>query len=191
MEAKKLTVTIPINDWGNEYAEVEPKLLDQEDLVELLKQPHFSASKIGRLAIVARERGDAPQDIIPGNKLLLNAGAAVEISSIAARRKTTVELADGREIEVREFVAPYRDDEVDRLANDNQDMGVNPSPDDYDGFVPVHSTVANTRATNYLLKKVPGYIYGRLAIIAANGGEVQEAAELLKDKIDEMVKRLG
>jgi hypothetical protein len=42
----------------------------------------------------------------------------------------------------------------------------------------------------YLLQRVPGYIKGRLNIIAVSGGDVRQAADSLKSMIDEMVKQL-
>lgn len=186
-----LTIKIPVEDWNQEFLQEEPNLTGENSLIDLRLQGVHPA-KIGRLAIIARERGVAPDDILPANKLLLNTGAALEISTAIAARKRTVETADGKEIEVREFVAPVREEEEGHHTYDNQDNSASPSPlPDNTAIISVLSDTARARALDYLLKIVPGYVYGRLAIIAVNGGDVAAAADSLKGKIDEMVERLG
>lgn len=188
----ELTINIPIGDWDTEYQVEEPKLQGDSDLIELLKNPQNGPQKIGRLAIVARERGNAPNNILPPNKLLLNAGAAVEVSQIVARRKTKRELPNGKEIEVRDFVASVREDGNQSINDTHQHHVTPPSPinNNNHGFVYVESETALQRAQDYLAKVVPGYICGRMEIIALNGGDVRQAAKELKKRIDEIVKRL-
>lgn len=189
---KEPSIVIPVGDWDEEYLKEEPDISSEDSLISLLQTTKYGPQKIGRLAIMARERGAAPEDIISANKLLLNAGAAVEVSAKAAAHKRKVELPDGREIEVREFVAPVREKGEGHFEGDTQATDASPSPQpDNEPFVSVISDTARTRALDYLLKIVPGYIYGRLAIIAANGGDVHAAADALKAKIDEVVERLG
>lgn len=191
MATKEPVITIKVGDWAAEYHEVEPSINGEADLVNLLTQPKMTAPKLARLAIMAREFGNAPADILPENKPLLNSGAAVALSSIISRRHIEAQTPSGNTYTVREFVAPVREEgEDDHDRSDTQITNVTPSPES-ESFVPVQSDEGNGRAYDYLLKRVPGYIYGRLKIIAVNGGDVQAAADELKVKIDELVARLG
>lgn len=196
MATKEPVITIKVGDWATEYHEVEPSIGGEDDLVTLMTQQKMSTPKVARLALMAREFGNAPANILPENKPLLNSGAAVAVSSIIARRHVEAQTPSGNTYSVREFVAPVRapvreEGEEDHILSDTQEGNVPlPSPSD-ESFVPVQSEEAKGRAWDYLLKRVPGYIYGRLKIVAVNGGDVKAAAEELKVKIDELVLRLG
>jgi hypothetical protein len=190
MATKEPEIRIKVGDWANEYHEVEPHITGEDDLVTMVTQQKMNTAKAARVAIMAREFGNAPADILPGNKPLLNSGAAVAISSIVARRHTEVTLENGSTLTVREFVAPVRDEEEGQNRDDTHLDYADPSPLP-ETFEPVVSEISKGRALDYLFKIVPGYVYGRLKVIAVNGGDVKAAADELKVKIDEMVTRLG
>jgi hypothetical protein len=194
MAQNELTLTIPVGDWDDEYIQEEPEITAEDDLIKLAMQKGYGPQKIGRLAVIARERQAAPDNILSANKLLLNAGAAVEISSMISRRKVKAELPDGREIEVREFVAPVREEAEDegQATGDDLDRGAlppSPSPADFK-VVSFKDPLAVERAEKYLHERVPGYVYGRLSLIAVNGGDVAAAARKLKKEIDKQVALL-
>lgn len=185
----ELTIYIPIGDWEEEYVDIECDVTSADAIIARLEEG-ISGPQAARLAIVAREREEAPGDILSGNKLLLNNGAAADISAMVGNRRKKVELENGAIVSIREWVAavPKSEDEDD----ERDQLSLEETPVD-DGTELVHwqSEKATRRAWDYLLNKVPGYAYGRLAIIAANGGDVRDAANQLVDKITEMVERLG
>ena len=187
----KTLIKIDVTDWAVEHDQIEPSVTGEDDLIALVTKQGRSTAQVARLAIIARERGLAPTNILPENKPLLNAGAAVDISSKIARRMKEAQLPNGNTLTVREFVAPVREEEEEgQLANDTQNV-LAPSSPLPETFVSVESPEARGRALDYLYKIVPGYIMGRLKIIAISGGDVKAAADELKNKIDEMVDRLG
>lgn len=194
MPKKELTITIPIGDWEDEYLQEELKIQTEADLIDLLQNPKIHPAKLARLVIAGRERKEVPDDLIPANKPLLSAGAALHLSRTMARRMTKVGLSDGREIEVREFVAPVGDEFEDQFESDTRPDGVPtppPANGNRTGFVGCRHPKAIEYAKKYLFKQVRGDIYNRLALIRLNDGDVKETAEQLKAEIDEIVTRLG
>lgn len=187
--ASKNFIKIDVTDWAIEHDQVEPDVSNEDKLIGLVTQGGMSTAKAARLGIIAREKGNAPEDILPANKPLLMTGGAVAISSVIARRHKEVQLENGKTFSVREFIAPVGENEEGHQQSDTHERSA-PSPLP-ETFVSVLSPEARTRALDYLYKVVPGYIMGRLKIIAVNGGDVQAAANELKAKIDEMVERLG
>lgn len=185
----KTLIKIDITDWVDEHDQAEPKISTEDDLIKLVTENKRTTAQAFRMATAARERGLAPADILPANKLILQTGGVLNINSLIARRMKEVRLANGSMTTVREFAAPVREEEEGQLTCDTQ-QGRAPSPS-LEFFTPSLSEEGNERAVDYLLKRVPGYVYGRLKIIAANGGDVAAAADALKTKIDEMVTRLG
>lgn len=168
-----MEIKIDVTDWQEEHDESEVQLLTEEDLVKLSTKMH--PAKIARLYIISREKKLAPDDLLPANKPLFQTGAAAALSSVIARQKKSTTLPNGKEFEVREYVGVVK--EEDEIS--------------FETFVKVESEEGAKRALDYLLNTVPGYIMGRLKIIAASGGNVDDAAEQLKDKIDEMVRILS
>lgn len=187
--ANKNYLKIDVTDWTIEHDEIEPQLTGEDDLVSLVTRTGVSTAKAARLAIISREKGNAPADILPENKPLLNSGGAVAVASAITRRMKEIQLENGKTFSVREFVAPVREEEEGQGVDDTQTPAA-PSPLT-ESFVSVQSPEARTRALDYLYKIVPGYIMGRLKIIAVNGGDVRAAADEVKAKIDEMVERLS
>ena len=57
-------------------------------------------------------------------------------------------------------------------------------------YVSSDSEEALRRAMNYLENVIPGHIFERLKVVAIAGGNVEAAANALKDEIDEQVARL-
>lgn len=187
---KELTIQIKVGDWEKEYLEIEEDISNEQKMIDLVTKKGLSTSQAGRLAIVARERKEAPEDILPANKPLLNAAAAAKLSLLIAQLHKKIELENGNNISVREYVAPVREEDDNQKANGNQYPNVVSSSLPLETFVSVDNSVAFERAIDYLLKRVPGYIMGRLEIIAYHKQDVRQAAEQLKAKIDEMVMRL-
>ena len=172
------TLKIGIGDWIEEAHRAEVEFHNEDEMLADHVCEGRSPLQTGRMAIALRHLGMADDDVLPENKLLLNAGAAYAVSQAFAhrRRKTTVE---GKEYAVREYVGSVPDDDED------------------DGVVVERSIVTSlspegaARARRYLARSVPGYIWGRLVLIAEqDADEVREAADALKASIDEMVARL-
>ena len=190
--ATKNFIKIDVTDWAIEHDQIEPNISDEDRLIGLVTQAGMSTAKAARLGIIAREKELAPEDILPANKPLLNSGAAVALSSVIARRHIEAQTPSGNTYSVREFVAPVREEgEDDQMLRETQSNSVTPPSLTDESYAPVHSEEAKGRAWDYLLKRIPGYIYGRLKIVAVNGGDVKAAADELKAKIDELVERLG
>lgn len=191
-------IKIAYGDWLDEYIEAEKDVSDREKLLERIKEG-MTTPQAGRMALVARERGEAEPDMLPANKTLLASGAMHEISSLVMRQRRTVTLSNGRTIEVREFVAPVPADE-DAVEGDpdaeQYEMAIDgmetpaEMADDNMAIVSVDDPLSAQRARSYLIRRVPGYIYNRLAILAASGESVRDAANELIKTIWEMVERL-
>lgn len=182
---KEPVLTIPIGDWMKEYVREEVKVTTEEDIIGLLVNEKRSTVQVARLIIVAREAGQAPEGIIPANKPLLNTGGAMAIQSMLTQRYREKKLKNGKVIKVREFVAP-----VKRKIKFTKDGQAEEEVNGDKGIVSVESDIACERALKYLSRRVPGYIYGRLKVVAVNGGDITEAADALKREIDEMVSKL-
>jgi hypothetical protein len=187
MTTKEPMLKIPIGDWVQEYDQLEVDVSTEEALIQTIASKQMSTIQAARLAIVARERGAAPAEMLPPNKLLLNTGGAMDIQGKIARRYKEVQLTNGSTIKVREFVAPVREHPTEEPEEEEGTTGQLPEDT---GIVEAVSEIAHKRAYDYLLQRVPGYIYSRLKLIAANKGDVTEAANALKKEIDEMVTKL-
>lgn len=190
-KTKEPVITIKVGDWAEEYQAAEPQITSEDDLVALVAEQGMSTSKAARLAIMGREFGAIPEGVMPENKPLLMTGGAKAVSDMIVRRRKEVKLESGKTISVREFVAPVREEEIEDENPTVILASGNPYPSLPETFAPVIGKEARDRALDYLLKVVPGYIMGRLEIIAANGGDVPAAANQLKALIDEMVEQLG
>lgn len=179
--SKKHIIRVEIDDWVEEYRLAEEQISGVDDILELLKNPDIKPQKAGRLVLAARELGEAPKDILPPNKAVLATGAARKIIEMSTDRMVKVTIDNGRDIQVREFIAPVKDSQE---YSDNQILCVK-------GLVTYQDELAATRALEYLRKVIPGHVYDRLAIIAYSGGDVREAGEELKQKVDEIVEKLS
>ena len=178
MSKTELTVKIPIGDWEEEYLAAEPKIEGPDSLIALRKA--HGIGSVARMTAAARARNEAPQDIIKPDKLLYQSGIQAEIAEMIAGRVENVQLENGAEIKIRSYVAtPPQDEEGDEDDGGGDDL-----------IVDAISSDGLERAARYLTRNVPGYVYGRLAIIAANRGDVREAAQGLVDAVWAMVDRL-
>lgn len=218
MKTEEYAIKVPVSDWMKEYIREEVDVSTEDKIVELATKDKMPTSQIARMVIIAREAGAAPEEIIPANKLLLNAGGAASIQQIIATRYRELEIANNRTVKVREFVGPMREVHTQVKADEIQPVAeapaarvqanelVAPVPDLEEvtlpeeteagqqpvepGFVVVQSEEACQRAIDYLLSRIPGYVYSRLAIIAVNEGDVAQVAERLKAEIDRVVREL-
>lgn len=145
--------------------------------------------------LVAETLGNTKQEIIGTPKVVIKAGAAARYHNLIGTFKTKCNTPSGNPVQVREVVLavseieeeePEEDDGV-QVDNDKPRM----LPDDR---MPVFVTdrLAAQRALQYLKRKVPGYVQGRLAILAVTEGEesVRNAAHDLKMAIDAIVEML-
>lgn len=180
-------IEIPYRDWLEEYMRDEPDVSTEEKLIEALKCA--TSAKVARWAIVARERGDAPQNLLKPNKLLLYAGGQADIASKYAAQKRRVQLENGREINVRAYVGPVPKEEEEQ-ADFETTVEAGVVQDDNLFLVEALSVQGCERALYYLRKVVPGHVWGRLEIVAINRGDVQGVAQELIGEIEKMVERL-
>lgn len=186
---KATFLKIDVTDWAVEHDEIEPQITGEDDMVNLATRPGMTTAKVARLAIISRAKGNAPANILPENKPLLNSGAAQAVAQVVVRRHIEAQLPNGNMTTIREFLAPVREEEEGQEIDDTHTI-VAPSPLS-ESFAPALSEEGKKRAMDYLFKRVTGYIYNPLKTIAVNGGDVRAAADELKDKIDKMVERLG
>lgn len=196
----KLVVKTDITDWRDECLRQEPTIETDDDLVRLTAKEGYSTAKVGRWAIVMRELEQAPDDIIKPNKLLMQAGARAEVATKVSSRKTWVEMPSGVRVEVRDHIGrPHRGEGEPTGEKENGDNALTfeagveaviPQSTPEPPYVPGGSEAALRRATNYLENIVPGHIFERLKDIAFAGGDVEVAADALKDEIDRQVLRL-
>lgn len=166
-----MKINIDITDWNEEHKEKEPNVSSHKEIIERSKEG-LGPSELARMTIVARELDLAPENIIASNKVNLMVGGAAQISKIKTGKKEA-KLKNGNTVNMREYTCPVEGGEDDVLVESETKAG-------YDN------------AVNYLLNVVPGYIVGRLRIIAnySGNGDVEHYAELLIEKIRSAVKEL-
>ena len=189
-------IRIHYGDWLDEYMQAEPDVSTEQKLIDALKGA--TSAQVARWAIVARERGEAPEDLIKPNKLLLLGGTQADIASKYAAQKRRVQLENGKKIDIRAYVGPVAKEEDSEASTDSDadpaaDFEAAADFEDQDDnlfLVGALSAQGLERALYYLHHIVPGYVYGRLEIIAANRGDVQAAAQELIGQIERMVERL-
>lgn len=192
-----MQLKIDITDWYERYQQEEPELKNDDDIIKLAMDGKHSANEIGTLAIVARERGDADNDILLPNKLVLMTGAGAEVMSKLARRKRKVTLDSGKTISVRQFVGKVSIHQNDDSGQDDSeqefDLEIDGDlfSDDFNGFVDVQSQLALDRSLSYWNNHLPGYLRSTLNKIAVNGGDVETAAREMIDKINQFVEDLS
>ena len=189
-------IIIPIGDWLDEYVQEEVDVTSEDAVVKAQMDNGYHPAKLGRLLIIAQERGETEEGIIPKPKTLLNTGAALAVSQMFAQRKRAIQAPSGKEYKARELVAQVREytdgDENGKDGNGFEEaVDAVFASDDSPAFVFVDDTLAIDRAFAYLEKRVPGYIWGRLLTISQSGSEeVRKAADMIHSKVDEMVERL-
>lgn len=171
----KLTIQIPVDDWAEEALRDEVPIVDNVTILEALERGEHTA-KIARRYLVWRELGEAEEDTLPTNKVLLNAGATSAVSHIARSDKVKVETKSGT-YEANALVGSTRRPSMEE-------------DDDGESYIRYDDPEAVERAEKYLLRVVPGHIWSRMLLAHKTGGDVKDLAKQLKDLIDEMVDKL-
>ena len=180
-------INIDVTDWADEYQREEPNLSTEEMAFVAAMRAGYKPQQMGRLLAIARHREES--EFAPPPKPMLNMGYAFDWTQRLVRQKDTATLPSGKEIEVNRFVNEVLE-HPQNDGDDGQEFDAEVTAPEVKGIVQWDDPAALDRAIKYLLERVPGYIYGRLKIIAANGGDVQGVANMLCDKIQEMVQRL-
>lgn len=191
-----MEINIDVTDWDDEAAKEELDISTKEALLKARMEKGYHPAKMARMYIVAREREQTDPDLLASNKLLLMTGGAYGISQMEATDKQSVQLKNGHTIQVRSLLAAVPEDEEEEGDGDGQlEMDAVPPktpepPDENPGPVYWDDPLAEDRARAYLMRKVPGYVYSRLAIIAANEGDVYGAWNAFVDLMETRIKLL-
>ncbi len=160
-----MEIRVDISDWEQEYQASGVRFANADDMLEYATQE--PPLRLGRFALVARERGDCAKDTIKPNKLLLNLGAALNVSC-QIKAATVRDSETG--VRVRRFVGPLTS---------------------YDGrFAEVDTLLAAQRAHEYLMHQVPQHVRSRLDVLRYHGGDVRKEVRALKKALDEMVAEM-
>jgi hypothetical protein len=175
----KFIITTDTTDWYEELVKEEPDIETVDAAIDYMLKQRKHPAQMGRMALIAELIGKTEEEIVGMPKPLLQTAVASAFQGRIHRRKASVKTANGKPINIREIIAPVA--EVDEDGNEIESDET-------------HVMYNDPRAVEYALKylhsRVPGYIRGRLNIVAANGGDVEGAAEVLKIIIDEMVEQL-
>jgi hypothetical protein len=178
-----LIVPIEIQSWEDELVAEEPEITDLDSVIELRKK--LPGGKVARLIGAAQARGDIERLTTRMDRLLYQSGIEVDINEQVTSKMETARLANGREIQIRSVVGTVSSRDMD--AEDDGD----PEDESYGLLVDALSEAGLERAIRYFHRSVPGYIMGRLEIIAAHDGDVRGHAEWLIGRIWEMVTELN
>lgn len=160
----------------------------ETDILELLDKG-ISSLDVASAAIVSREIGEAPEDIIRPNKALLLTGAQNDISQIIRKVMVEVEGKNGNVYETSAFVGklgrmPFiNSDDSDDDDQEEREL-VGPS------YVRVKSDLGLARAERRLANTIPGHIFECFKKLKVNDISVRQAADKLIDEIELMVGRL-
>jgi len=174
---EQVSEVIVMDDWAEEFYREEPNMRSFDDAVNEQMKHGYSPQQIGRWAVVGRVLGETEPKLVPPTKCLVQSGATSAFVRRLQQEKKDVETEDGKEIRVRKYVGP--------VLNEDEEGG----DEDYK-WVQYDDEKAVERAQHYLINAVPGHIRSRLNIIAANNGNVREAAEKLVNEIYKMVSVL-
>lgn len=178
-----------ITDWRDEVFRDELIIMEEKDILDALGQGSHTA-KVARAAIVSREIGKAPANIVRPNKTLLTIGAMQDVTQIAHKVKAEVTAADGAVYDAPAFIGRGNIEELIEAPEDDEPEEGKDEIDLGPSFVGIHDPMARQRAERHLFRVVPGHIWNRLLIVHEGGGDVALVALELKDKIDEMVRRI-
>lgn len=190
---KKYVVEIDVTPEVEDYRRNEYEIKTIEDAIKL----RLSGAKlyeVAKILIASKKLGELEKDTLPEDKWLYENGVKVKYASIEASRMRMAKMPNGKELEVREFVAS-----VDQVLDDTQSASVNgkelesvqlerDTHTSDDALLSSSDPAAVQRALDYLEIVVPGYVMGRLKIIAEHNGDYKKAAERLIEKVREMVK---
>jgi len=183
--SKKVRVIIDVTDWGGE---LEKHGMTKDDIVSLVLDDGYTTGQVARAAVFHRATGNAEEDVLRSDKLLLYAGAAQNVTQRMKKLKREVTMPSGQSYMVREAVGkPGRGSDGDEGAELDKETIATMSDR---SFVLVDSEEALERARHYVLKNIPGHIFERLKVITVAGGDVKEVVKELHKEIDRMVGRL-
>lgn len=171
--SKAAKIVIDIRDWRDKTIQEETLVSSEDDVYRMLEEG-MSTSDIAVSTLVSRELGVAPQGIIRPNKVLIRLGAMEDASKIWADKKREIRAANGRRVKAKLYVGK-NNPESDEPSYVNSEK----DPD-----------AALKRSTEYLLNVVPGHVRNALVQVYAGGGDVQEVADMLIDKIQYMTDKL-
>lgn len=171
MTNKKLYLKADITDWRDEAYQEEFMPESKDDIMDAIEKGQHTA-KIARATLVAREVGHAPDDIIRENKLLVMSGAMNDISRMVQSTKSEIETVSGKTWKVPAF-----------LGNPKGENGEQ-------SYVSTDTNKSKVWAEKYLETAIVSHIRNRFATIYQNGGDVAEAADKLKARIDGLIAGL-
>ena len=182
----RTVLKIDITDWDEEYLEKEQDLGTLEKTIAYQQETGAKTLEVARLLTVAKLRGDNEEEVLkepPKTHVMM--GAANDYARQVVSKKRAVKLNNGNTVSVRQYmgeVTEYTDDDAD----------IEPKPLEETRLITSEGAEAKNRAIKYIKNQVPGYIRGRLVIVAANGSadDVKEIAKQLKREIDAMVQTL-
>lgn len=178
---KKIVIPVDVTDWNDEHGQAEADIGTLEKAIKHQMKTGAKPLEMGRLLLIDRLKGQNQEEVLRrSDKMLLGFGAAVEYSGRVAAERHKVALPNGRSVTLRAYVGQAAEEEEGEAAGDDDGR-----------LISSQSRQAQRRAEAYLKRVAPGHVYSRLAIVAANRGDVAAVAEALKAKIDEMVSFLG
>lgn len=178
----KLIIKTDITEWQDEVLRDENIITEEEDIYRLLDRG-IHTNKIGRAAVVSRELGKAPADLIDPTDLLIQTGAAYNVSGYAKRRKVDVTLESGEVWQIPAYTGKGNTNENGNGETDNQE-------DSGPSYARTGSQLATIRAQRMLENQITGYIRNQLTAAYMGKLDVVELAEALKDRIDEIVRKI-
>lgn len=187
-------IVIPMDEEYRAYLEEEPNTDTARDSIHYMINRKIHPATMAQHVLIAETVGNTKQEIIGTPKVVLKAGAAARYSNLLNGLKTEGHTPSGNPVQVREIVRAVvgvteEEPEEDDTPVDKDKPRMLP-----DDRMPVFVTnhLAAQRALQYLKRKVPGYVQGRLAILAVAEGEeaVRNAAYELKMAIDAIVEVL-
>lgn len=187
---KRYTEEIDYTDWVHEHDEKEVDVTSLDSVIRQM-QEGVGPMQAGRLAFVATKRGDCVEPVLKHtSKYHLNIGLAQDISAQVAAKAVATRLTNGNMVKHREYVGSVISD--DAIAETDNELLNQPITIDDIKLVKASDQEGVDRAVKYMRDRIPGYVRGRLVIIAANGTPqaVRDAAEELKGTIDDIVAAL-
>lgn len=184
MKDEKLIIKIDATEWRDETFRDENIIEGETDIYKGFDRG-LSTAKLARAAVVSREVGKAPDDIIRPNLDLLSAGAVQDIIAISHKKKVEVAVENGKTYQTNAYVGKGNTNE-----NGNGETEETKDVDDGPSYVDIHSKEAIDRALLQLSGRVSGNIWSCLLVLQANDRDVKEVADALVDNIYSMVKRI-
>ena len=182
MSTQKLYIKEDITDWQDETLSNKTIFKTRDDVIKWGASGLHTAI-LARSAIVSRELGKAPDDLVRPNRSLLIAGASEDIAKMLKSEKVEIQTESGKTYSLSAFVGQVQEPWEDGDDDDKQPPPSEPS------YIAYDDPAALVRAEKYMHSIIPGHVFSRLKIIYANGGDISGAVEDLKEGLDEMVTR--